>query len=143
MGTTAKSLKLELQQFEMAAPTEFGTTFSAMAKGRVDAILVSTDTLYQANARAIADLAAKQRLPSVGAREFAEAGGLIGYGVNDAEQYRRGAYFVDRILKGAHPGDIPIERPTRFELVTNMKTAKALGIKIPQSILNRADRVID
>ena len=91
----------------------------------------------------MAALAAKYRLPSVGTNEYAEAGGLIGYGVNDAQLFRRGAYFVDKILKGAKPGDLPIERPTRFELVLNKKTARALSIKIPESILIRADREIE
>lgn len=143
MRATAKSLKLEAQPFEVRAPKEFEKTFSAMAQGRVDAIAVSQDTLFGANANEIADRAARQRLPSVGNKEFAEAGGLIGYGANNAELYRRGAYFVDRILKGAKPADLPVEEPTRFELVINMKTAKALGIKIPGSILIRADKVIE
>lgn len=140
---SAKSLKLELQPFEVRARKEFGGTFSAMANGRVEGILVSTDTLFASNAKEIADLAARHRLPSAGGKEFAEVGGLIGYGANDAELYRRGAYFVDRILKGAKPGDLPIEGAMRFELAINNKTANALGIKIPQSILIRADKVIE
>jgi putative ABC transport system substrate-binding protein len=143
MRATANSLKLELQQFEVRTPKEFGRTFSAMKRGRVDALAVSQDTLFGSNASEIADRAARQRLPSTGNKEFAEAGGLIGYGANNAELYRRGAYFVDRILKGTKPADLPVEGPTRFELVVNMKTAKALGIKIPQSILIRADKVIE
>ena len=143
MRASAKSLKLELQPFEVRAPKGFGGTFSAMAKGRVDAVLVSTDTLFASNAKEIADLGTAQRLPTAGGKEFAEAGGLIGYGANDAELYRRGAYFVDRILKGAKASDLPIEQATRFELVINMKTAKLLGIKIPKSILIRADTVIE
>ena len=91
----------------------------------------------------IADLAAKQRFSSIGFTEFAEAGGLIGYGANYLELWRRAAYFVDKILKGAKPADLPVEQPTKFELVINMKTAKALGIKFPNSILLRADRVIE
>jgi putative ABC transport system substrate-binding protein len=142
MDITAKALKLSLQPFEVRAPGEFASVFAAMAKGRVDAIVVQDDTMFGVNAKAIADLVAKKRLPSVGSKGFAEAGGAIGYGGTDAELYRRGAYFVDRILKGAKPGDLPIEQATRFELVINMKTAKALGIKIPQSILLRADKVI-
>jgi len=114
-----------------------------MAKARIEAISIQQDTLFGANAREIANLAVKQRLPSVGNKEYAEAGGLIGYGANDAGLYRRGAYFVDRILKGAKPSDLPIERAMRFALVVNMKTAKALGIKIPNSILVRADKVIE
>lgn len=143
MRATAGSLKLEVQPFEVQAPKDFERTFSAMAQGRIDALAVSQDTLFGANANEIADRAARQRLPSVGNKEFAEAGGLIGYGANNAELYRRGAYFVDRILKGAKPADLPVEEPTRFELVINMKTAKALGIKIPGSILIRADKVIE
>jgi putative ABC transport system substrate-binding protein len=143
MRATANSLKLELQPFEVRTPKEFGRTFSAMIRGRVDALAVSQDTLFGSNASEIADGAARQRLPSTGNKEFAEAGGLIGYGANNAELYRRGAYFVDRILKGTKPADLPVEGPTRFELVVNMKTAKALGIKIPQSILIRADKVIE
>ncbi len=143
MHATAKALKLELQPFEVRAPKEFGRIFSAMAKGRVDAVAVSQDTLFGANANEIAALAARQRLPSAGNKEFAEAGGLIGNGANNAELYRRGAYFVDRILKGAKPADLPVEEPTRFELVINMKTARALGIKLPESILIRADKVIE
>ncbi|HZY31029.1 MAG TPA: ABC transporter substrate-binding protein [Candidatus Methylomirabilis sp.] len=142
MRASAKSLKLELQPFEVRAPKEFGGTFSAMAKGRVDAVLVSTDTLFASSAKEIAELAAKQRLPTAGGKEFAEAGGLIGYGANDAELYRRGAYFVDRILKGAKPADLPVEQAMKFELVVNLKTAKALGLTIPQSVLIRADEVI-
>ena len=143
MRAPAKSLKLELQPFEVRTPKEFGKTFSAMAKERVDGIAVTQDTLFGANATEIAGLATKQRLASAGNKEFAEAGGLIGYGANNAELYRRGAYFVDRILKGAKPADLPVEGPTRFELVVNMKTAKTLGITFPQSILIRSDGVIE
>jgi putative ABC transport system substrate-binding protein len=143
MRAAAKSLKLALQPFELRSPKEFGRGFSAMAKGRVDAVVVQQDTLFRSRASEVADLAAKQRLPSAGNKEFAEAGGLIGYGVTDDDLYRRGAYFVDRILKGAKPSELPVEQPTRLELVINMKTARALGIKIPQSILVRADRVIE
>jgi putative ABC transport system substrate-binding protein len=143
MDIAAKSLKLSLQPFEVRGPGEFDRAFAEMAKGRVDAMVVQDDTMFgEANANAIAELAARQRLLAVGSKGFAEAGGTIGYGRTDSELYRRGAYFVDRILKGAKPGDLPIEQATRFELVINMKTAKALGIKIPQSAILRADRVI-
>lgn len=134
---------LEVRAFEVRVPSDFERTFSAIANARVGAVLVSTDTLLASNAKEIADLAAAQRLPTASGKEFAEAGGLIGYGANDAELYRRASYFVDRILKGAKPSDLPIEQATRFELVINMKAAKALGIKIPQSILIRADKVIE
>ncbi len=142
MEIAARSLKLGLQQFQVRGPNDFESAFAAMAKNRVDALVVGNDGMLITNARAIGDLAAKQRLPSTGPNEFAQAGGLIGYGVNLSEQYRRAAAFVDKILKGAKPSDLPVERATKFELVVNMKTANALGIKIPQSILLRADEVI-
>jgi putative ABC transport system substrate-binding protein len=143
LRAAAQELKLQLQPFKVRAPSEFGSSFSAMRKARVDAVVISQDTLFRAHDKEIAALAATQRLPSVGTKEFALAGGLIGYGVDDAELFRRGAYFVDRILKGAKPADLPVERPTRFELVINLKTARALGLMIPQSLLLRADEVIE
>src|SRR6185369_629296 len=112
-----------------------GGAFAAMAKKRIDAVWVSGDTLFQAHFEEIANLAARHRLASVGGRELAIAGGLIGYSVDDAGQYRRAAYFVDRILKGAKPADLPVEQPTKIDLVVNAKAAKALGISVPQSIL--------
>ena len=136
------ALKLEIQVFEIRAAKEFGNAFAAIAQGRMEATLVSTDTLFRANYPEIAELARRQKLPSTGTREFAMAGGLIGYGVDDAKMYRRAAYFVDRILKGSKPGDLPIEQATRLELVINLKTATAFGIAIPQSLLVRADEVI-
>ncbi len=143
MGATAEYLKLKLEKFEVQRPGELAGAIAAMAKSRVDAVAITQDALLTENAKVISDLAVKQRLPAIGYTELAEAGGLIGYGVNVLELYRRSAYFVDRILKGAKPGDIPVEHPTRFELVINLKTAKALGIKIPQSLLQRADKVIE
>ena len=140
---TVNALKLELQTLEARNAREIGETFAAMAQGRVEAIVVASDTLFQANAIEIADLAKKRRLPSAGAKEFAAAGGLIGFGADDAEVYRHAAYFVDRILKGAKPDDLPIEQATKLELVINLKTAKALGIKIPSTLLVRADRLIE
>ena len=143
MQIAAKSMKVGLQQFEVLGPNEFDSAFAAMANRRVDAVAVLDDGVFLANARAIADVAAKNRLPLIGNKEFAEAGGLIGYGVNFLELWRRAAYFVDRILKGAKPGDLPVEQATKFELIINMKTARALGIKIPDSILVRANKVIE
>jgi putative ABC transport system substrate-binding protein len=138
----AARLKVELKLFEAREAGDFDAMFAAMAKMRVDSILMSSDTLFRSNDSGLAALAVKYRLPSIGSKEYAEAGGMIGYGVNDAELFRRGADYVDRILKGAKAGDLPFERPTRFELVVNTKTAKALGVRIPESILYRADRVI-
>ena len=136
------ALKLELQVLEVRTGKEFGNAFAAMAQGHVEAMMVSTDTLFRANYLEIAELARRQKLPSTGTREFAIAGGLVGYGVDDAKMYRRAAYFVDRILKGSKPGDLPIEQATRLELVINLKTAKAFGIAIPQSLLVRSDEMI-
>ena len=122
---------------------EFKDVFSAMAKQRVDAVALPEDDFLNANRSGIAELAAKQRLPSIGRKDFAEAGGLIGHGVNFPDLYRQAAIFVDKILKGAKPADLPIEQPTKFELIVNMKTARTLGLTIPQSVLARADQIIE
>ena len=143
METAARSLKMELQQYEVRDADRFESAFTAMVKKHIGAVVIFEDPIFFANATAIADLVVKKRLPAAGFKEFAEAGGLLGYGVNIPEMYRRAAYFVDKILKGAKPGDLPIEQATKFELVINLKTAKALGITIPQSLLFRADRVIE
>jgi putative ABC transport system substrate-binding protein len=138
----ANALKLELQVFDVRNANELQQTFAAMAQGRVEAVVISTDTLFRANAKAITDLAARQRLPLAGPREFAAVGGLIGYSADADELYRRAAYFVDRLLKGAKPADLPMERATKLYLVVNLRAAKQLGITIPQSLLVRADEVI-
>jgi ABC-type uncharacterized transport system substrate-binding protein len=140
---SANSLKIELQQFDAHSPSEFEVAFLAMANRRIDAILFQEDAIFLENLRAIAYLAAKQALPFAGPSEFAEAGALIGYGVDFLEMCRRTAVFVDKILKGAKPGDLPIEQPTKFELVVNLRTAKALGLDVPPSLLARADEVIE
>jgi putative tryptophan/tyrosine transport system substrate-binding protein len=142
MEGTARSLKMGLQQFPVRGPNEFDGAFSAMTKSRVDAVAIIEEPMFQANAGVLAGLAMQKRLPSAGFKEFAEAGGLLGYGVDIVGLFRRAAYFVDRILKGAKPADLPIEQPTKFELVINLKTAKALGLTIPPSVLGRADEVI-
>jgi putative ABC transport system substrate-binding protein len=143
METAAGSLKVELQRFETREPSEFESALSKMAMSRVDALVVTTNDLFNDNIRVIADLAVKKRLPAAGAKEFAEAGGLIGYGLNFPEMYRRVAYFVDKILKGAKPEDLPVHQPTKFHLVINLKTAQALGLTIPPSLLARADQVLE
>lgn len=143
MRATAKPLQLDLQQFDASRQSEISSAFSAMAKKHIDAVVVQQDTLFIANAKEIAQLALKHRIVCIGTAEFAQAGGLIGYGANDAELYRRGAYFIDRILKGAKPADLPFEQATRFELIINMKAAKAIGVNIPQSVTMRADKVIE
>jgi len=143
MEAAAKSLKLELQQFPVRGPGEFDSAFAAMAKRRVDAVVIGQDAVLTANVGAIANLAARMRLSSIGPSELAEAGGLMAYGANRLDLFRRAGYFVDRILKGAKPADLPVEQATRFEMVLNLKTAKAFGIQFPQAVLARADRVIE
>jgi len=132
-----------LQILEVRSPNEFDSTFSAVTRERAAGLLVLPDPMFFRHRTRIADLAAKHRLPWVGAeREYAEAGGLMSYAWSLAERHHRAAYFVDRILKGAKPADLPVEQPTKFELVVNLKTAKALGLTIPQAVLIRADHVI-
>ena len=143
MQTTARSLKVTLHEFPVRGPREFDSALSAMVKQRVGAVVFNEDPMFLANGKLIADLAAKRRLPSIAGSEFVEAGGLMSYGVNLLGLYRRAAFFVDKILKGTKPGDIPIEQATRFELIVNLKTAKALGVNIPQTLLQRADKVIE
>ena len=143
LAIPAKSLNIRLQQFEVRGPNDFTDAFAAMAKSGVDAVVILEDAVFVSNARAVADLAAMQRLPSAGFNELAEAGGLIGYGVNFLEMYRRAAIFVDKALKGAKPADIPVEQATKFELVINLKSARALGLDIPPTLLARADEVIE
>ena len=143
MEVAAASVKLELHRFEARVPGEFDVVFAAMAKRGVEAVVMGEDPVLIANAAAAAKLAIKARLPLVGPIEFAESGGLIAYGANRRELFRRAAAFVDKIFKGAKPADLPVEQATRLELVVNLKTAKALGLTIPQPFLLRADRVIE
>ena len=127
---------------EVQRPSEFPSAFAKMAADHVDALVVTNDAVLNANSQAIADVAVKHRLPSTGARDLVEAGGLIGYGVDTLELFRHAAIFVDRILKGAKPSNLPIEQATKIQLIINLKTAKALGLTIPQSVLVRADEAI-
>jgi ABC-type uncharacterized transport system substrate-binding protein len=140
----ARSLGLQLQLLEARGPRDFDGAFAAMAKERVGALLVVTDPAFIPHRARLVDLAVKNRLPSIFTqREHAEAGGLMSYGPRLSDLHRRGATYVDKILKGAKPADLPVEEPTKFELVVNLKTAKALGLTIPQSLLQRADQVIE
>jgi putative ABC transport system substrate-binding protein len=140
----ARALGMRLQPLEVRDPTEFEKAFAAMTRERAGALLVLSDSTLLTQRERIADLAAKSRLPAVsGGRAHAEAGGLIAYGANIFDIWRRAATYVDRILKGAKPAEMPIEQPTKFELVINLKTAKALNLTIPQSLLIRADQVIE
>jgi len=142
LQSKGNAMNLEVQFFEVRDRTEFGSAFSEMAKARVDGLVVSEDPTLGGDSKAIVELAAKYRWPSIGYRDLAEAGGLVGYGVDVLKIYRHAAVFVDKILKGAKPADLPIEQPTQFDLVVNLKTAKALDLTIPQSMLLRADEVI-
>jgi putative ABC transport system substrate-binding protein len=124
--------------------TEFDSAYSAIVQGHADAVLVLTTPLFVAGAQQLAELALRHKLPSVfGPRYHVEVGGLMSYWPNRADYWRRGAIYVDKILKGAKPADLPVQQPTKFELVINMKTALALGLTIPQSLLARADEVIE
>ena len=141
---TAALLTLKLEPVEAAVPKELERAFSVIARKRVNALLVLPDGMFWGERRRIADFALRSRLPSMfGNTEHAEAGGLMSYAPSSFEPYRRAAYYVDKILKGAKPADLPVEQPTKFELVINLKTAKALGLTIPQSLLLRADQVIE
>ena len=137
----AHSLGIQAQLLDVRIPDDLGRAFDAAVRQRTDALVVGLDTLTQANHQLIVELAAKHRLPAIYASmEF--AGGLLIYGVNYPALYRRAASFADRILKGTKPADLPVEQPTKFELVINLTTAKTLGLTIPQTLLLRADRVI-
>jgi putative ABC transport system substrate-binding protein len=140
----ARILKVRLQLLEARGPPEIDSAFAAMTRERVGALLIFPDPLFGTQRRQIAELAAKRRIPAIygGAVEYAEAGGLMVYGPNIPDLERRAATYVDKILKGAKPADLPVEQPTKFELIINLKTAKALGLTIPQSVLGRADEVI-
>ena len=140
----ARALKLQLQFVEARGPDDFDRAFSDMTRARAGALTALSSVMFFIERRRLVDLAAKHRLPAVyTSREFVDAGGLMAYGPNLADLYRRAATYVDKILKGAKPGELPIEQPTKFELVINLKTAKALGLTIPQSVLGRADQVIE
>ena len=139
----ARSLGVRLQIREVRGPNELDSAFATMAGEHVDVLLVGSDPMLFAQRGRIVTLAAQARLPAIYEwREFAEAGGLMSYGANLAALYRHAATYVDKILKGAKPADLPVEQPTKFELVVNLKTARALGLTIPQSVLVRADEVI-
>jgi putative ABC transport system substrate-binding protein len=139
----ARALGVRLQFVEVRDPGDFERAFSDMTKARVGAMTVFLSTMFLIEQRRLVDLAAKNRLPAMyPLREFVDSGGLMAYGPNFADLYRRAATYVDKILKGAKPADLPVEQPTKFELVINLKTAKDLGLTVPQSVLARADSLI-
>ena len=141
--TAARTLGVHLELVEVRSPDEIDRAFSTMARQRPDAFVMFPSVMFFIERRRVIDLAQKHRLPSIYvSREFVDLGGLISYGASIADLFRRTAVYVDKILKGAKPVDLPVEQPTKFELIINLKTAKALGLTIPQSLLQRADEVI-
>jgi putative ABC transport system substrate-binding protein len=140
----ADRLGVTLQPVEVRGPSDFDRVFAEIARGRPDALIVFSEPLVLTHRRRIVEFAAKMRLPAISeTKEVAEAGGLLTYGASLPALFRRAAYYVDRILKGADPATLPVEQPTTFELVVNLRTARALGVTIPQSVLLRADRVLE
>jgi putative ABC transport system substrate-binding protein len=143
LKAVAPSLSIELNFVSARTPEEFGPAFSAIGRGHAQALYVIGDPFFLVHRTSLLKLASMARLPDIhGGRQFVDAGGLMSYGTDSVDSSRRQAGYVDKILKGAKPGDLPIEQSTKFELVVNLKTAKALGLTIPQSILQRADEVI-
>src|SRR5215467_439487 len=142
--TAARSLGVQSQLLDLRESDALGPTFDDASARRADALVVVVDAITQANQQRIVDLAMKHRLPAIySSREFVDAGGLISYGVSYPDLYRRAATYVDKILKGTKPADLPVVQPTKFELVINLKTAKALGLEVPPTLLARADEVIE
>ncbi len=143
LPVAARPLNVTLQPWEIRAADDFETFFAATSKQRLDGLYVHGGGLLNANQKRIIDFALKSRLASVGSiREYVDAGGLMYYGADITDSYRRVAYYVDKILKGAKPADMPIEQPTKFELFINLKTAKQIGLIIPNSVLAKTDKVI-
>ena len=143
MEATAQTLKLRLQPVEVRDPADLDSAVATLRKAGADAMAVQEEAMLIAQAGRLADLARKHQLPTVGFVEYARAGGLLAFGVDFRDLWRRAADLVDKILKGAKPADLPVERATKFELVINLKTAKALGLTISPSLLARADQVIE
>ena len=140
----ARQLGIQLNSLEVRSPDDFDKAFEDATRARAGALVILADPVTGTNQKRIVDFAAKSRLPSISQfSAFADAGGLATYGPDRADLYRRAATYVDKILKGAKPGDLPIQQPTKFELVINLKTAKALGLTVPQSLLQRANEVIE
>jgi len=140
----ARAMRVQLQVVEVRDSTQLDGAFAAMIRDRAGALVVTPDSVFLDQRRRIVDLAAKSRLPAMYPwREPVDAGGLMAYGASGPDILRRAAVYVDKIVKGAKPGDLPVEQPAKFELVINLKTAKALGLKIPPAVLARADQVIE
>jgi putative ABC transport system substrate-binding protein len=141
--SAARLLALKLQIVEVSGAGHLENAFDLAKRGRAEAVNVLSSAFFTAQRKEIVELAARNRLPAMYVDStYPDAGGLMSYGASTPEMYRRGAYYVDKILKGARPADFPVEQPTKFELVINLKTAKQIGVTIPQRVLARADRVI-
>ena len=144
LESAAQAMQIQLQVVEVRAPRDLDAAFTAATRARAGALIVLTGPMSFGARGRITELAARNRLPAVyGIKEAAKVGGLMTYGVDFVHLYRRAATYVDKILKGAKPGDLPVEQPTKFDLVVNLKTAKALGLTIPQGVLAQADEVIE
>lgn len=144
LRTAAASLKVGIQPVDVRGPHDFDGAFASMARQRADALLVFPDPVTFGNAQSIVDLANKSHIPAMfGSQEFVKLSGLMSYGPSYPEMYRRAGIYVGRILKGAKPADLPVEQPTKFDLVINLKTATALGLTVPQSLLVAADAMIE
>jgi putative ABC transport system substrate-binding protein len=143
IGAAAQTVGVQIVRIEARNLEEIETAFSAMTRDRIDALVIASDALIGMQQPQIADLAVKHRLPSISqGAGYARNGGLMGYGVNTLDLYRAAAVYIDKIFKGAKPADLPVQQPTKLDLVLNLKTAKAIGLTIPQSLLLRADEVI-
>jgi putative ABC transport system substrate-binding protein len=143
MGASAKTLGVELRPIELDRLTDLEGAFSALADRQIGELVVQDHAFFLANADKIAGLAASHRISSICSPQWAASGGLMGYGVDFSDQFRRAAVFVDKILKGANPGDIPVEQASKFVTIINLKAARALGLNVPPSLLLRADEVIE
>ena len=142
-GLAAKAFKVQLQYLDILGPADIESAFRAATKGRADAVLVLGTPVFISQRTQLAELAIKSRIPATyQASEYVEAGGLMTYGVSVVDLYRRAATYVDKILKGAKPADLPVEQPSKFEFVINLTTAKQIGLTTPPNVLARADRVI-
>jgi putative ABC transport system substrate-binding protein len=143
VGKAAAVMKVALHYFEARREEELGAAFAAMSKTRLDGLVITDDSLLTSIPKPIAELATRGRLPSIGAVEYVRGGGMMAHSANFNDMFRRAATYVDRILKGAKPGDLPIEQPVQFETLINVRAAKAIGLSIPRTILVRADRIIE
>ncbi|HSE89997.1 MAG TPA: ABC transporter substrate-binding protein, partial [Candidatus Binatia bacterium] len=143
MQSVARGLGMAIKLVEAQSQNDFKQAFNEMKRARIDGLVVSQNVVYVQNRKLIVDLAVQQRLPTIyGRSDFVDAGGLASYGTSFADLYRRAAVYVDKILKGAKPADLPVEQPKKFEFIINLKAAKQIGLMIPPNVLARADKVI-